>query len=152
MAAWIGPTIAISLLIIALCVLGAMLALVVAGREMAARTTSLSKELGELRAELTPALHALNRMGEGGAEVAELVKEEVREVIYTTRRLRKDVERASVRARNRLGDFDALLEVVQEEVEESALDLATALRTARMGRGMIGQLRRLIVPRRRPRE
>lgn len=151
MATWVGPTIAISLLIIALCVLGVVVGMLIAAREVAQKSSSLADELAELRAELGPALRALNRLGEEGAEVATLAKEEVRAMVETTRRLRYDVERGAKQARRRLADFDALLEVVQEEVEETALDVTTALHTARTGRGMIGQLRRLVVPRRRGR-
>ncbi len=152
MSTWVGPTVAISLLVIAFCVLGVVVGVLIAGRQLAMKSGQLAEELSELRNELGPALRSLNRMGEGAAEVTEMVKEEAHEIIDTTRRLRKDVEKASRRARNRLGDFDALLEVVQEEVEETALDLTSALRTARTGTGMIGQLRRLVVPGRRGRE
>lgn len=149
--AWVGPTVAISLLIIALCVLGVVIGLLIAGRQMASKSEHLANELNGLRDELRPALRALNRMGEGGAEVAMLAKEEMREIVSATRRVRKDVEKTSKRLRHRVEDFDALLEVVQEEVEETALDVTAALRTARTGSGMIGQLRRLIKPQRRGR-
>jgi hypothetical protein len=39
--------------------------------------------------------------------------------------------------------------VVHAEVEDTALDVAAALRTARHGNGMIGRLRRVLVPGRR---
>lgn len=151
MSAWVGPIVAISLLTIALCVLGVVVGVLFAGRQLAHKSGHLASELRELREELGPALRALNRMGEGGAEVAMLAKEEVREIVHATRRVRKDVEKTSRRLRHRVEDFDALLEVVQEEVEETALDVTAALRTARSGRGMIGQLRRLIKPQRRGR-
>ncbi len=151
MSTWVGPTIAISLLIIALCVLGVVIGVLIAGRQLASKSENLATELTGLRDELGPALRALNRMGEEGAEVAGLAKEEMREIIYATRRVRNDVEKTSKRLRRRVDDFDALLEVVQEEVEETALDVTAALRTARQGTGMIGQLRRLIRPQRRGR-
>jgi methyl-accepting chemotaxis protein len=151
MSAWVGPTVAISLLIIALCVLGVVIGVLIAGRQLASKSEHLAKELSGLREELGPALRSLNRMGEGGAEVAMLAKEEIREIVYATRRVRKDVEKTSKRLRHRVEDFDALLEVVQDEVEETALDVTAALRTARTGSGMIGQLRRLIKPQRRGR-
>lgn len=151
MSAWVGPTVAISLLVIALCVLGMVVGVLIAGRQLAAKSGHLATEISGLREELGPALRALNRMGEGGAEVAALAKEEMREIVYTTRRVRKDVEKTSKRLRRRVDEFDALLEVVQEEVEETALDVTAALRTARTGTGMIGQLRRLIKPTRRGR-
>ncbi|MES2306397.1 MAG: hypothetical protein V4558_12855 [Gemmatimonadota bacterium] len=149
MAEWIGPTVAISLALIAICFLGIAAAVAFTLKEAVERGQSLAKELGELRRDLGPTLQALNRLGTGGAEVVELAQEEVREIIYTTRRLRKDVEKSVTRARRRLADFEAVVEVVQEEVEETALDLGAALRTVRTGTGVIGRLRRMVLPRRR---
>ena len=149
MAGWIGPTMAISLALIAICFLGIAAAVAITLKEAVERGQSLAQELAELRHDLGPTLQALNRLGTGGAEVVELAQEEVREIIYTTRRLRKDVEKSVIRARRRLADFEAVVEVVQEEVEETALDLGAALRTVRTGTGVIGRLRRLVLPRRR---
>lgn len=149
MAGWVGPTMALSLVVIALCCVGFLTSVLLALREAAERGQSLAKEIAEFRRDIGPTLDSLNRLGESGAEVAELAKEEVREIIYTTRRLRKDVERGALRAKRRLADFEAVVDLVQDEVEETALDVTTAMRTFRTGRGMVGRLRRLILPRRR---
>ncbi|MEP6591028.1 MAG: hypothetical protein ABJC19_07580 [Gemmatimonadota bacterium] len=149
MNGWVGPTMAISLVLIAICFLGIAGAVAFTLREALERGQSLARELGELRRELSPTLQALNRLGTGGAEVMELAQEEVREILHTTRRLRRDVEKTVERTRIRLADFEAVVEVVQEEVEETALDFGAALRTVRTGSGVIGRLRRLVLPRRR---
>lgn len=151
MPGWIGPTVALSLVVIALCFLGIVAGISLAIREAAARSQSLANELAELRRELSPTLQALNRFGKDGAEVAGLAKEEVREIVLMTRRLRKDMERGLQRTRRRLADFEAVVEVVQDEFEETALDVTTAMRTVRGGAGMLAQLRRLVMPRRRGR-
>ena len=72
-------------------------------------------------------------------------------MIGTVRHVRYDVERGMKRTRERLADFEAVVDIVQEEVEEAALDLTAAIRTVRTGTGVIGRLRRLILPRRRGR-
>ena len=149
MNGWVGPTMAISLVLIAICFLGIATALAIGMREAIGRGESLARELGELRRELSPTLQALNRLGTGGAEVMELAREEALEILHTTRRLRRDVEKTIDRTRMRLADFEAVVEVVQEEVEETALDFGAALRTVRTGSGVIGRLRRLVLPRRR---
>jgi len=151
MPTWVGPTVAISLLVIALCVLGVVIGALIALREGIERGESLAREVGELRRELTPALQALGRLGKEGAEIADMAKEEVREIVYTARRLRKDVEKGIVRTRHRLADFEAVVDVVQGEFEETALDVTSALHTVRTGGGMLGQLRRLIIAPRRGR-
>ncbi len=151
MPGWIGPTVALSLVVIALCFLGIVAGISLAIREAAARSQSLANELAELRRELSPTLQALSRFGKDGAEVAGLAKEEVREIVFMTRRLRKDMERGLQRTRRRLADFEAVVEVVQDEFEETALDVTTAMRTVRGGAGMLGKLRRMVMPRRRGR-
>ena len=45
----------------------------------------------------------------------------------------------------RLEDLDALYEVVHEEVEETALDVAARVRSVRNGAGMVGRIRRWLV-------
>jgi hypothetical protein len=48
-----------------------------------------------------------------------------------------------------LADLDALYEVVHEEVEDTALDVAARVRSLRNGAGMVGRLRRWLVRARR---
>jgi hypothetical protein len=57
--------------------------------------------------------------------------------------------RGADRIQTRLADLETLYDVVHEEVEETALDVASALRTVRTGSGVVARLRRLLVPQRR---
>jgi uncharacterized protein YhaN len=115
------------------------------------RSDLLVRELKQLRTDIAPTLDTVRRFGEQGLDLAKLAHDEAREIIDTTRRVRYDAERAVKHARRRLADFDAVIEVVQEEVEETALQLTSTLHNVRTGTGMIEQLRRLIRPRRRGR-
>ena len=142
MTGWVGLTMAISLVLIALSYLGIAAAVALALK-------SLSREVAALRRELSPTLQSVNRLTTESADVVALAREEVRQIVGTTRRLRQDVEQSARRARERLADFEAVVDVVQEEVEETALDFGAALRTVRTGTGMIGRLRRLVLPGRR---
>lgn len=151
MPGWIGPTIALSLLVIAACAIGAAVIMVKAWQEATTRSDSLATELADLRAELTPTLRALARFGSDGAEIAQMAKHEVAELVHTSHQFRKDLSRGVRRAQRRLADFEAVVEVVQEEVEETVIEVSTMLQTARTGAGMLGQLRRLVVPRKRKR-
>ncbi len=72
-------------------------------------------------------------------------------MVDVAHRVRVDMEAGINRTRQRLADFEAMVDVVQEEVEETALDVTAALHTARSGIGIVGQLRRLIRPRSRRR-
>jgi hypothetical protein len=48
-----------------------------------------------------------------------------------------------------MADLKSLYDVVHEEVEDTALDVAAVLRSARRGNGVLGRIRRLLVPGRR---
>lgn len=149
MPAWVGPVVAISLALIAVCYIGLAYLAVITLRKTAEQTATLGQELARIREELSPALTSLNRLGTQGAEVAGLARDEVQEMVRTAQRVRYDVERGMTRTRERLADFEAVVDLVQEEVEDAALDFTAALRTVRTGTGMIGRLRRLVLPRRR---
>ncbi len=148
MPGWIGPTVAIALVVIALAFVVIATTAVVVAREAQEASGSLARELAELRAEIAPALQALRKFGETGEEIAEATREEVGKILATSRIVRHEVERGVRRTQRRLADFDALLEVMQEEVEETALSVATTLRTVRTGRGVLGGVRRLLRRRR----
>jgi uncharacterized protein involved in exopolysaccharide biosynthesis len=144
MAGWEGVIMALSLLVIAICVSGFTAMTFIALKEAKDRGESLSREVAQLRADLAPTLESIKRLGEKGLDVANLAQEEAKEIIATTRRVRYDVERGVKRAKRRLADFEAVIDVVQEEVEATALDVTAAMHTARTGAGVIGQLRRLV--------
>ncbi len=146
MPGWIGPAIAISLMIIAAAYLAIVFVILGIVKGIAQQASTVSREIGQLREELGPTLQYLGRLGREGAEVAELAKSEIAEILQTTRTVRQDLERGLQRTRRRLADFEAVVEVVQDEVEETALDLGAALRTARTGPGIVGQVRRFLVP------
>jgi hypothetical protein len=50
------------------------------------------------------------------------------------------------RMESKLADLETLYDLVHDEVEDTALDVAAALRSARAGNGMLGRVRRLLVP------
>jgi uncharacterized protein YoxC len=143
-AGWVGPTMAISLVLIALSfiVIAAVAALV--GKEAAEALDKLSKEVGELRSDFQPALHSVRHMAEEAQGLASRLNVEANEVIRTSSEIRHDVRRGVERVRERLEDLDALAEVMQEELEDTALDVAARVRSVRTGVGVIGRIRRLL--------
>lgn len=151
MPGWVGPVAAISLLIIAFSYVAILLALGSVARRLADQANSISGELAEFRKELAPTLKYLGDLGREGADLADLAKAEVREVIDLSRRLRGDLDYGVRRTKRRLADLDALAEVIQEEVEETALTLGTVLHTVRTGSGLLGQVKRVLSPRSRRR-
>lgn len=61
------------------------------------------------------------------------IKTEADALVGTSRDIRLRIISAADAAEHRLNDLDALVEIVQEEVEETALDAAAALQNARRG-------------------
>ena len=129
-AAWVGPTMAISLAVVALSF--AVIAI------MAAVIGSRTLRAGRRIEEAADATRGL----------AVKVQDEVTELVRTSQRLRFEVDRGVRKATRRLQDLDAVAEVVQEEIEETALDVAATLRTVRVGRGVLGRITRLLRKRR----
>lgn len=146
MPAWIGPTIAISLSVIAVAIVlfaavTAFLALRVVGEveERKALFTGIKTDLDET-------LSGIRQLTAQGQELLGVVRLEAGAFVQTGRRIRRKVNRGVDRVERRLQDLEALYDVVHEEVEESALDMAATLRRVRRGNGMIGRVRRLLVP------
>jgi hypothetical protein len=137
---------AISLAIIALAVVATVAAIALAARAVAQRLDQLEPGLAELRTELLPALRSMRQIVGRGEDVAEKFRYEADAAIATARRIRGRVEAATRRAEERLGDLDALYEVVYDEVADTALGLATAFRTTRSvaghARSVLGRRRR----------
>jgi len=140
--AWVGPTMAVALIIIAMAfvVIAAAIGLALrqAGREM----QHLSRAIEELHGDLRPALTAVEAASVEGRRLAELVGTEAEELVGASRALRAGL-------RQRIANLEAVYEVLEEEVEETALDVAVTLRTFRTGAGWYARLRRLMGRRRR---
>ena len=66
------------------------------------------------------------------------------QLITVSRRLRTSVVRGARRVEGRLEDLDALYEVVSSEVEDTALDVAAALRNVRTGASALGRIKRFL--------
>jgi len=139
---WVGPTIAISVAIMALACLVVFGAAAIAGMALEKRLDAMSDNLSGLRQDLAGMLEGARRVTEQGESLVALVREEGEAYIDTSRRFRKRLDRGIDRVTERAADLDALYEVVHEEVEDTALRFASALRTARLSTGIIAKVLR----------
>ena len=146
---WVGPTMAISLAIMAISFFALALMVGLAARSVARQAEALTRALTQLKADLGPALSGIREITDQGRELTTMVKEEATAMVGTSRRLRERVEDGADRLQERLEDLEALYDVMEEEVQETALDFATALRTIRTGGGWFRRLKRLVRGRRR---
>ena len=72
------------------------------------------------------------------------IRAEVDGLAGTSRDLRARVVKAADAAEARLAELDALVDVVQQEVESAALDIAATLRTVRRGASLLDLGRRVV--------
>jgi hypothetical protein len=147
--AWVGPTMAISLAVIALSVLGTAIVLGTSVLRLTAQRKKIAALVDSLQEDAQQTLTAARRLTEQAQDLMVLVRHEAGAFAETGRRVRRKVVRGIDRVEERLADLETLYDVVHDEVEDTALDVAAALRSARQGNGMIGRVRRLLVPSRR---
>jgi hypothetical protein len=127
---WVAPTVALSLAVIAACLV-AMGGVVVAiglglrhkSRALAARLATISSDARTLSARL---------------------RHEVESYADLSVEARGKLKGAMSAVEARLEDLDALAEVLQDEVEEAALGAAALVRTVRRSGTMLGAARRAL--------
>jgi hypothetical protein len=147
--AWVGPTIAISLAVMALSMSSVAAAAAIAAYRLSGQGRKIAAMVDGLQDDVAQTLKAARQLTEQAQDIMVLVRHEAGAFAQTGRRLRRKVVRGVDRIEGRLADLESLYDVVHDEVEDTALDVAAALRSARRGKGMLGRVRRLLVAGRR---
>ncbi|MEK7667660.1 MAG: hypothetical protein AAB409_03340 [Gemmatimonadota bacterium] len=137
MPSWVGPTVAISLVVIAtsMLVMGGVALAVGFGLRKAKR--DIGAQLAVFSADAKKAAARLKTEVDGFADLSG--------------ETRKKLRRAVTKVEDRLSDLDALVEILQEEAEDTALDVAALVRTARHPLSVFGVARAALRARRRER-
>jgi len=143
---WVGPTMAISLAILALSFLGLAIAVAVAAFKVAGQVRKVSTLVDGLQDDVARTLKSVRRLTEQAQDLMVLVRHEAGAFAQTSRRIRRKTVRAVDRVELKLEELETLYDVVHDEVEGAALDAAAALRSVRRGNGMLGRVRRFLVP------
>jgi uncharacterized protein YoxC len=144
--AWVGPTMAISLAVIALSILCAAIVVLVAVARLSGQVKKIGAVVEGLQDDVTEGVTSVRRLIEQGQDLMVVVRNEVGAFAQTSRQLRRKVTKGVDRIEGKLADLETLYDLVHDEVEDTALDVAAALRSARRGNGMLGRVRRLLVP------
>lgn len=144
---WTDVVTAISTAVIAILVALPALASFYLFRELRRAVTALERFADTIQKEIVPAVQSARTVVEQATQVAGRVKGEVEAIVDTSKDLRAKVHRAANAAEVRLTDLETLLDVVYEEVEDTALDVAAALRTTRRGAGLFSKMKRAILRR-----
>jgi uncharacterized protein YoxC len=139
-AGWVGPTIAVSLVITALSFLAGALAVLVTGRRMNHVMHRMAQALETLQTELVPTMKSVREIADDGRALVESVRKEVTAITDSSEKLREGLESGVSQVRERLEYLEELYDVVEEELTETALDVTAALHTVRHGVGMAGRI------------
>lgn len=137
---------AISLAVLALSFLGMAVAVGLAALRLAGQVRKVSTLVDGLQDDVARTLKTVRGLTEQGQDLMVLVRHEVGAFAQTARRLRRKTVRAADRVEAKLEELETLYDVVHDEVEGAALDAAAALRSVRRGNGMIGRVRRFLIP------
>lgn len=112
-------------------------------RELRRAVGALERFGDTIQREVVPAIQSARGIAEQATQIATTVRTEVNGLVETSQDLRGRVTRAADATEDRLNDLEALLDVLYEEVEETALDVAAALRTTRRGVSVLGAVKRV---------
>jgi methyl-accepting chemotaxis protein len=148
-SAWIGPTVALSLAVIALSFIAIAVAIIMVMARLVKPIKAVAKVVKDLEDDLTVAIKGVRQLTDQTQDLLSLVRQEAGAFVQTGRRLRRQVIKGAERIQTRMEDLETLYDVVHEEVEDTALDVAAVLRSVRRGNGVLSRIRRLLVPGRR---
>lgn len=144
---WAGTTIALSLLVIAISVailaIGAIRTALRFSSELDERKTLINN----LARDASDTLASVRKLVTDGERIVETIRDETGAFRRTSRRIRRKINRGVDRIERRLVDLEALYDVVHDEVEDTALDVAAGLRRFRRGRGVVGRMTRFLLRR-----
>ncbi|MBI4421755.1 MAG: hypothetical protein HY560_13095 [Gemmatimonadetes bacterium] len=118
-------------------------------RELRRAVSALERFGVVLEQDVVPAVHSARDVIEQASQVAATVRTEVEGMAETSRDLRARVRRAADATEERLADLETLLDLLYDEVEDTALDVAAALRTTRRGASMFSAVKRALFKGRR---
>ncbi len=135
MPTWVGPLAAISLALIAASLLVVGGVAVFIGLALRRAKRDIGGHLAAFTADARAATARVRAEVEGFADISADAREKFQSAV-------RKVE-------ERLSDLDALVEVLQEEAEETALDVAALVRTARRPTALFGMARSALRARRR---
>ena len=96
-------------------------------------TRSLGSVARRMETDAAPVMDRARIIAENMEFITAAVRTDVQKVSESVTRLNDRLKQASERMEERIQDFTALVEVLQEEAEELALDTAAAVRGVRAG-------------------
>jgi uncharacterized protein YoxC len=125
---WIEALAAVSTIVVALGLLILGFGLIFAGLKVRQLVRKVEEQAQKLRVDLAPAIASVNRVSENVGAISEKVKDDAARLSETVTSANEALQRATVEAERRVGEFNALIGVVQEEAERLFIGGASAVR------------------------
>jgi len=145
--AWAEAVTAVSTAIIAVLLLAMAVAALSLLRDFRDLMRTAQRTIDTLERDARPALLAAKSITEDASKVVASFKDEAGDIAESVHDVRERFEVMIDRTEERLQDLDALIDVVHYEVEETALDIAAALRTTRRGATVVRAMKRAFLGR-----
>ncbi|MBE0591704.1 MAG: hypothetical protein IH616_04815 [Gemmatimonadales bacterium] len=145
--AWAETVTAISTAVIAVAVIAAGVMVVSTLKQFRSLQGSIERTIELLERDARPTLDSARRLIDDAQHVMSSVRTEADGIVHSSKDVRERVDGLMRRTEERLQDLDALIDVVQYEVEETALDVAAALRTTRRGASVLRTMKRAFLGR-----
>ena len=124
---------AVSTIVLALAVLGVLLACIVVLMQLRKVGRSVTEVARSLEKDARPVMERARTVAENVDFITAAVRTDVQKLNQSVARLNDRLKEASERMEDRIQDFTALVEVLQSEAEGLALDTAAAVRGVRAG-------------------
>lgn len=125
---WIEALAAVSTIVVALGLLLLGFGLIFAGLKVRQLVRKVEEQAQKLRVDLAPAIASVNRVSENVGALSETVRADAARLSETVTSANEALQRATVEAERRVGEFNALIGVVQEEAERLFIGGASAVR------------------------
>jgi len=123
----------VSSIILTIVVLGAVIALFSVLIQLRSLTRSVAEVAGRLERDAGPVLESAKNVAENVDFITTAVRTDIQKLNASVTRLNDRLKEASERMEERIQDFTALVEVLQSEAEDLALDTAAVVRGVRAG-------------------
>jgi uncharacterized protein YoxC len=130
---WVGIVTAIAIGIVALLLIALLAALLPALRELRQLTSKVSALVDRLSGDVGPIVRHATNVAESADQIATTIRTEVQDVSRTVRRANERLDSAITASERRLRELGALLQLVQDEVEQTVVSTTAALRGVRAG-------------------
>jgi uncharacterized protein YoxC len=142
---WAPVVTAIATAVIALIAVGFVVFSLPLLRQASRTGAALERLLNVIEKDSQPLIENARSVVAEASQVAVKLRSEIDGVVETSQDIRTRVHNAAEAAEDRLLDLEALFDVLQEEMEETALDVAAALRTTRRGTTILRSMKRVFL-------